>query len=112
MADCGEVDCYVKGEYFKQPYSLTRYYNAVDKIKVSPEVVEDIIIHMTNAMKWCKENYKDFDNDTFNHDYYEIVEYRKTFLNYYKAIYPIMYETFIEENPTVIEYDEYISRSN
>ncbi len=40
MADCGEVDCFIKGEYFKQPYSLTRYYNAVDKIKVSPEVVE------------------------------------------------------------------------
>lgn len=112
MVDCGEVDCYVNGHCFKQPYSLTKYYSAVDKIKISPEVVEDIITHMTNAMKWCKENYKEVDIDKFNHDYYEIVEYRKTFLNYYKAIYPLTYETFTEENPTVVEYDEYFSKTN
>ena len=94
------------------PYDITSYYNLKEKWTKRTRLncndvfdLEKLVLEMTYTMKWLAK-YLNTDNLIFNHDYYEIVDYRKSILEVLKKFRKSDYNLFIRSNPKVLDYIE------
>ncbi len=99
---------------WRYPYNVVEYWSKTDKwmkrkqINVNDiHVIERDVLDMTACMKWLLKYFKNIDEDTFDHDYYEIEEDRKRILEVYKKFKPREYKIFIKNNPKVLDYEKY-----
>ena len=103
---CGDDGKYY--DFKRCPYNLPEYYSiSKNHDKFKEDYFEYVIRHMSDSLIWIEKNIKPISKLTFEHDYYEIVEYRKGLLADYSAKYPDAYGTFLREHPSVIDYEEY-----
>ncbi len=103
---CGDDGkCY---NFKRCPYDLPEYYSIVEHHEnFKEDHFEYVIRHMSESLIWIEKNIKPISKFTFNHDYYEIVDYRKKLLADYSTKYPDAYRAFLREHPRVIDYEEY-----